>query len=922
MGGGVRVPGGKQCVDLLKDVEQSVADWETLVDELVNQRAQTHPARVAVHCGSETLGYGELIRRSERLAARLAEAGVRRGDRVAILIPPAVDAIVAVLGVLRAGATYVPLATDNPDQRLAWYLRDAEVKAAVVTRRTAPLIYDGDPADGDQEAGFGALLVVDDPVPTGVSASVTQAVRPDADRLDDPAYLVYTSGSSGPPKGVVVEHRQLAASTAARREVYPGPGVFLLVSPLAFDSSVAGVWGTLTAGGTLVVAETEDLQDPSRLVDLIQLHGVTRLLCIPSLYAVVLDAIQRNGQSVRSLETVVVAGESLPEQLMHRHFGLFGDRVELVNEYGPTEATVWASYRRYRGPGAVSIGRAVPGVRLHVVDERLEPVAHGEAGELVIGGPGVARGYHRRPDETAAAFLADPWGRQGARVYLTGDIVRRTDEDTLEFLGRRDRQVKIRGQRVGLEAVEAELGAVAGVLEAVVVPDATRTALTAFVRLESGVDPEAVRDVLAERLPAVMVPSRFRPVDTVPRTSNGKVDRARLAETAEAPAPIGGSALAGADSGTVEALVVAAWCAVLRVRTVPSDVNFFDVGGNSLALFRLQDALENYTGSRPEIVDLFRYTTVSSQAALLSGGASTGVAERREQRSAARRARAMARRERLQPRKDHPAASRRGLVRRVPPQQHAQAHIAASLTCPRPVRAPRARLVCFPHAGGSPSLFGSWGERCRGVEVHGVCYPGRAHRIAEPVATDLVRLAREIAGDVATLQDPDDDTPIALFGHSLGAVVALETARALQERSVPVAHLFASGSRDAPLPEPGPESPPEEDAQAVAARLIALGGTDAEMARDPMFQELILPYVQGDSAMFHSYSQEPGPLLHCPVTSIVGDTDANADERPWHTLTDGQFREHVVNGDHFYLIPEPPLRLLENALSTPTADRR
>ncbi|MFI9393191.1 thioesterase II family protein [Streptomyces bauhiniae] len=223
------------------------------------------------------------------------------------------------------------------------------------------------------------------------------------------------------------------------------------------------------------------------------------------------------------------------------------------------------------------------------------------------------------------------------------------------------------------------------------------------------------------------------------------------------------------------------------------------------------------------------------------------------------------------------------------------------------------RLVCFPHAGGSASFFREWAA-VPGCTVHAVRYPGRAERLAEPCATDL----RALADDIARALLPLADRPLVLFGHSLGAAVALETARSLQDRGVGIAHLFASGSRNAPLPEPEPFTDDDEDDATVAARLVAMGGTDPELAADPFFQELVIPYVRADGRLFHSYAMDPGPLLTCPVTTIVGDADADADLRPWPELTSGPFRERTVRGGHFYLIDEPPYALVEQELAGAT----
>lgn len=233
------------------------------------------------------------------------------------------------------------------------------------------------------------------------------------------------------------------------------------------------------------------------------------------------------------------------------------------------------------------------------------------------------------------------------------------------------------------------------------------------------------------------------------------------------------------------------------------------------------------------------------------------------------------------------------------------------LHCAVPKAEPATRLICFPHAGGAASFYRDWGNHLGAdVEVHAVRYPGRAERLAEPPATDL----RALAADIAEAIVPLADRPVALFGHSLGAAVALETARSLEARGVEVAHLFASGSKEGPLPGPDELGEDTNDDDATILRLLELGGTPPEVAADPDFQELVLPYVRADGAMFHAYEHRATPALACPVTTIVGDVDVDADRRPWTELTPS-FDQRTVSGDHFYLIAEPPYELLAATLT-------
>ncbi|MDG4862908.1 amino acid adenylation domain-containing protein, partial [Streptomyces sp. T-3] len=504
--------------------------------EAVARLAADRPDEVAVRCGDLAVTYGELIAWSRQLSHRLAAAGVGPGDRVALLAEPSAAMIASVFGILGAGAAYVPVDLAQPDARLATILHDAQVKAVVTTAHTRPRT-------------AGSQLPV-------VTVADTPGEEPEAAPCDsfaaaagpvDPAYLIYTSGSTGEPKGVVVEHRNLAASTQARLMVYPGTPTFLLLSPLAFDSSVAGLWGTLRAGGCLVVASADELRDAERLVSLVSRHRVDRTLCVPTLYGLLLDAAERAGTApLASLRQVIVAGEALPQTLADRHFAVHSSAVDLFNEYGPTEATVWAAFHRFTGIEPVSIGGPVPGARLYVLDDAHQPVLPGAEGELFIGGAGVARGYFGRPEATAAVFLDDPFAAEpGARMYRTGDMVRWTAEHRLDFLGRKDDQVKVRGHRVELGAVESTLCLLEGVQEAVVLPDAPGTGLIGFVASAQDTDPIALRRALEEKLPPVMVPGELRVLPELPRNLNGKLDRALLRTLAAEP-PAARSAAAAA----------------------------------------------------------------------------------------------------------------------------------------------------------------------------------------------------------------------------------------------------------------------------------------------------------------------------------------------------------------------------------------
>jgi len=331
-----------------------------------------------------------------------------------------------------------------------------------------------------------------------------------------------------------------------------------------------------------------------------------------------------DGAALRSLRRVIVAGEALPEALPREHFAIVPD-VELVNEYGPTETTVWASYRRYTEPGLIDIGGPIPGTRLYVVDGQGNLSPHGAVGELHIGGACVSRGYLGRDADTARAFTADRFtDAPDARVYRTGDRVRWNNAGTLDFLGRSDQQVKIRGHRVELGAVETALGSIEGVRAAAVLPDAAGARLIGFVVADAGFDTAAAQRRLAERLPEPMAPRTLHVLDVFPSTPNGKVDRAALVALADAlvaPPPC-----EPPTTDDVAAQVAAAWTKILGVASIPVEANFFDVGGHSLLVPALQVALETETGTKLSIVDLFTATTITAQIDLVRTAAAPATA--------------------------------------------------------------------------------------------------------------------------------------------------------------------------------------------------------------------------------------------------------------------------------------------------------
>ncbi len=398
------------------------------------------------------LTYSELDHRSNQLAAYLQEVGVQPEQPVGLFFEPSSEMIVGILGVLKAGGVCVPLDPSYPADRLTYVLGDAKLRVLLTQQRLRPAL-----SDSKVE-----VLCLDSDW-SRIEKESAAPVRNDC-TPENLAYLIYTSGSTGKPKGVQITHRNLVHSTHARSLYYGADGGrFLLLSSFSFDSSLVGIFGTLCRGGALALTPGPLQSNLTQLAQLVAQHKISQLLCVPSLYSLLLE--QAKPGQLASLRVAIVAGESCPAELVERHYKLL-PQATLFNEYGPTEAAVWSTVYKCE-PGqartSVPIGRPIPNAQVYVLDSHLNPLPVGAPGELCIGGPGVARGYLNRPEETSDRFVADPFsGKPGARLYKSGDLVRYLPDGNLEMLGRLDHQVKLRGFRIEVEEIEAVIAEHAG----------------------------------------------------------------------------------------------------------------------------------------------------------------------------------------------------------------------------------------------------------------------------------------------------------------------------------------------------------------------------------------------------------------------------------------------------------------------------
>ncbi|MET9950594.1 amino acid adenylation domain-containing protein [Streptomyces sp. NPDC006339] len=609
---------------------------DTTVHALIAAQAARTPDRTAVTGadGTDTLTYAELDARSNQVARGLRAHGVATGDRVAVLMERSPRLLVALLGVLKAGGAYVPVDPGYPAERIALLLEDSRATAVLA-----------DPGTALPEAARNAPALTVDQLLTGPDGPLDPHAGP-----RDLAYVIYTSGSTGRPKGVMVEHHSVVNRLAWMQRAYPvgADDVLLQKTPISFDVSVWELFWWAVEGAGLALLPVGGQKDPREILATVESRRVTVLHFVPSMLGPFLDLLEVSPElrvRAASLRTVFCSGEALPAarvEQFNRVLGTGPDAPRLVNLYGPTEATVDVSYHDCPGQAdgpvrRVPIGRPIDNTVLYVVDAHGGLQPPGVPGELCIGGVNVARGYLDRPELTAEKFLQDPFPARHLpgeepftperRIYRTGDLARRLADGAIEYLGRIDGQVKIRGNRVELGEVQNRLASLDGVRDAVVVDRETAsrgTVLVGYYVADEARDPAELRAELAERLPEFMIPSYFVRIDRVPLTPNGKADRRAL------PAPATASGADGAPEpprNATEATLVRIWAEVLETEPGRLGVHddYYALGGDSITMLRIHAQAEK-AGIRFSPTDLMNHPTVAQLAARATTGAPTEAA--------------------------------------------------------------------------------------------------------------------------------------------------------------------------------------------------------------------------------------------------------------------------------------------------------
>ena len=855
---------------------------EMTLHGLVEAQAARTPDAVAVTFEDTQLTYGELNARADAVAHRLGGLGVGPETLVAVCAERSLELPVALLGVLKAGAAYLPLDPDYPADRLAFMLADA----------AAPVVLTQESLREQVPPTSATVLVLDDLAgwpepPAGWRAPA-----------GDLAYAIYTSGSTGRPKGALNTHRGIVnrLDWMQRRYRLGADDVVLQKTPASFDVSVWEFFWPLLAGARMVLARPGGQKDAAYLRDLIRAQGVTTVHFVPSMLGAFLDEQSLDEQSLaeedagrcRVLRRIICSGEELPVDVAVRCLQLLP--AELHNLYGPTEAAVDVSAWQctpdaLAGLARVPIGSPIQNLRLHVLDPRLRAVPAGVPGELFLGGVGLARGYLRRPGLTADRFVPDPFGPPGSRLYRTGDLARWRADGTVEFLGRIDGQVKIRGLRIELGEIEAALREQPGIADAAAVvredipgdrrivayvvasadqPAPDQPAPDQAAPDQPAPDQPALRTALKRRLPDYMVPSAVTALDALPLLPNGKLDRRALPapqrgrdETAQYTAPLPGS----------QAEVAAIWAEVLHVERIGVDDDFFDLGGHSLLAAQVIAKLRKTAGSRVSVLDLFKNPTVRALAALL----------------------------------DVPAAER-GPV-----------ELVHELTKPVLAGRPALSLVCVPYGGGSAVVYQPLANALpAGHRLFAVAIPGHDVGLDED-ALPFDELAGRCVAEVLAKVDG----PIAVYGHcGVGSALAVEISRRLEAAgrrleavyigaifpfARPPSRVLGRLSRIARMESLRSD---QNYANWLVSMGVDMGDLEPERARH------IVRNMRKDSQSAEDYYtgllKSGADRLDAPVITVAGERDPTTDfyqerYREWHFLTDTAAVFVLDEAGHFFL---------------------
>ena len=839
------------------------ADAGTLA-ELLAAQAAASPDSVAVIAGGDELSYAELDAASSRLARYLIGRGAGPERVVAVAVQRSALMVTTLLAILKAGAAYLPVDPEYPQERISFMLADAGPMLLLADAASAALL----------PAAATTRVVLDEPETVELLGRLAGAPVGNADRTGplrpaNLAYVIYTSGSTGVPKGVAITHAGIVNRLTWMQAEYElaADDRVLQKTPFSFDVSVWEFFWPLTTGAGLVMARPGGHRDPAYLADLIESAGVTTLHFVPSMLEAFLAA--GGAATYAGVRRTICSGEALSWRLAAQFSELTGGSA-LHNLYGPTETTVDSTYWPCAGIPSEEvppIGRPIANTRVYVLDEALRPVPPGVEGELYIAGAGLARGYPDRAGLTASRFVACPFGPGGERMYRTGDVVRWRTDEALEYLGRSDHQVKVRGFRVEPGEVEAVLAGAPGVGRvAVMAPDdpAGVRRLVAYVvpAPDAVIDVGQLREHAAAALPEYMVPSAFVPLDELPVTANGKLDRAAL------PAPDYGAGAGDyvAPRTEAEQILAGIFADVLGVQRVGAQDSFFDLGGHSLLTIRLLSRIRAALGAEVpvQVMDVFTHPTVAGLA---------GLASRETEGTGSR--------------------------------------LLYELTPPVPEGERTLSLVCAPYGGANASVYSDLAAALpSGCSLYSIQVPGRDPG-RSPGQLPIEQLAAACADEVQrTVRGP-----LVIYGHcAAGVALATALAQRLEGQGRDIEAVYLGGMFPVARP-PG--------IAGLLSRIIQMNSLQADRgtanwlrglgadlaAMDPDDAQALVRGMRTDGELASDYFtrllQGSARTLRAQVIAVAGEWDTSTEYyqeryREWGVLSDAVALVVIAEAGHFF----------------------
>jgi fengycin family lipopeptide synthetase D len=595
-----------QEIDLITNrFNQSQAEYfpqnKTII-ELFEERAREIPDHTALVYKDIKLTYEDLYERINKLATMLREKGVKRGDIVGILIDRSPEMVIGIMGILKAGGAYMPIDTNYPFNRIEYMLKDSKTSILVSQSYFSETIT------------FPIQIINLDTNDLNNSKCI---VQDNISKPSDIAYIIYTSGSTGEPKGVIIEHASIVNVLYGLQQLYPldEGDSFLFKTSYTFDVSVAELFGWFIGKGKLVILEKGEERSPNSILQAVNKHGITHINFVPSMFAKFISSISTGNVSIlNKLKYIFVAGEALSDSIA-RHFNKLTNRVILENLYGPTEATIYATHYRVRNivEGMnVPIGKPLQNVKAYIVDKHRKLQPPGIAGELCISGCGLARGYLNKPELTEEKFTVNPFSKDEL-LYKTGDLAKWMDDGNIEFLGRIDNQVKVRGFRIEVEEIESHLLNHENIKDAVATVKDLQDEkyLCAYYVSDKSLSVNCLREYMSTKLPEYMIPDYFIPLKKIPLTSSGKIDRKSLPEPGEIY-NIGEEYLEPSDKYEEELLSI--WKDILNIESIGVNHSFFSLGGNSIRLIILHERIDKLYPGIISVTDIFSFPTIRKLA--------------------------------------------------------------------------------------------------------------------------------------------------------------------------------------------------------------------------------------------------------------------------------------------------------------------